>query len=72
MSYKRKIIYKIYDESGNFIEAINDVVSDLTISKKINGGDSDFRFTLDRKMDDFDEDTSVKFNNRILSSISLI
>lgn len=63
--FERKLIYHIYQEDGTFIEVLDDVISELRISKQINGGDSEFRFTLDRKIDDFDEGTSIKFNNRV-------
>ena len=65
MSFERRLIYKVYQEDGTFIETLDDVVSDLTIKRQINGGDSEFVFQLDRKMDDFDENNSVKFNNRV-------
>ena len=65
MSFERRLTYKIYQEDGTFIETLNDVVSDFTIKRQINGGDSEFVFELDRKMDDFDEGTSIQFNNRV-------
>lgn len=65
MAFKRQLIWKIYDESGTLVDVLDDVVSDLSIQRQINGGDSEFSFVLDRKMDDFDEDTSIKFNNRV-------
>lgn len=65
MSFERKLIYKVYQENGTFIETLDDVVSDFTITKQINGGDSEFEFELDRKIDDFDEGTSIEFNNRV-------
>jgi len=65
MNFERKIIYKIYSEDGTFIEVLNDVVSNLSITKMVSGGDSEFSFSLDRKMDDFDEGVSIKFNNRV-------
>ncbi len=65
MSFERRLTYKIYQEDGTFIETLDDVVSDFTIKRQINGGDSEFVFELDRKMDDFDEGTSIQFNNRV-------
>ncbi|KKK95961.1 hypothetical protein LCGC14_2667580 [marine sediment metagenome] len=65
MSFERRLTYKVYQEDGTFIETLDDVVSDLTIKRQINGGDSEFVFELDRKMDDFDESNSVEFNNRV-------
>ena len=65
MSFERRLTYKVYQEDGTFIETLDDVVSDLSIKRQINGGDSEFVFELDRKMDDFDESNSVEFNNRV-------
>lgn len=65
MAFSRKLLYKIYSESGTFLGVINDVTSDFSIKKEINGGDSEFEFTLSRKFDDFDENTTIKFNNRV-------
>ena len=62
---KRKLIYKVYQEDDTYLGILKDVVSDLSIEKTINGGDSEFTITLARKIDDFEEDTVVKFNNRI-------
>ena len=62
---KRKLLYKVYNEDGTYVGVLDDVVSDLSIEKTINGGDSEFIITLARKIDDFEEDTVVKFNNRI-------
>ncbi|KKM01333.1 hypothetical protein LCGC14_1795480 [marine sediment metagenome] len=64
-NFERQLIWKIYDESGTFIETLDDVISDLSIQKQINGGDSEFSFELDRKMDDFDEGGAIEFNNRV-------
>ena len=64
-NFERNLIYKIYQEDDTFVGVLDDVVSDLSIQRQINGGDSEFSFVLDRKMDDFDEDTSIKFNNRV-------
>ncbi len=60
-----QLIYKVYDEDGTFINVLNDVISDFSITKSINGGDSDFSFVLSRKMDDFSEGTEIDFNHRI-------
>lgn len=62
---ERKLIYKVYQEDDTYIGVLDDVISDLSIEKTINGGDSEFTITLARKIDDFEEDTIVKFNNRI-------
>ena len=64
-NFERQLIWKVYTEDGTFIETLDDVISDLSIVKKINGGDGEFIFSLDRKMDDFDEGTSIEFNNRV-------
>ena len=64
-NFERNLIYKCYSEDGTYIETLTDVISDLSIEKTINGGDGDFSFELSRKMDDFDEDVSIKFNNRV-------
>jgi len=64
-NFERNLIYKVYEEDGTFIETLNDVISTLSIERSINSGDGEFRFELARKMDDFDEDVSIKFNNRI-------
>ncbi|MFA5396038.1 MAG: hypothetical protein WC346_08535 [Methanogenium sp.] len=64
-NFDRQLIWKVYEEDGTFIEVLNDVISNLSVEKTINGGDNSFTFQLDRKMDDFDENTSIKFNNRI-------
>jgi len=64
-SFSRQLIYKIYNESGTYLGLLDDVVSDFSIEKTINGGDSEFKFSLSRKFDDFDENTTIKFNNRV-------
>ncbi len=64
-NFERNLIYKVYQEDGTFIGILDDVVSDLSVQKQINGGNNEFSLILDRKMDDFDEDASIKFNNRI-------
>jgi len=64
-SFSRQLIYKIYNESGTYLGLLDDVVSDFSIEKSINGGDSEFKFSLSRKFDDFDENTTIKFNNRV-------
>lgn len=64
-NFNRQLVWKIYTEAGIFVETLDDVISDLSIEKQIFGGDSEFSFRLDRKMDDFDENTSIKFNNRV-------
>lgn len=65
MAFQRKLTYKIYSESGNYISTLSDVIKDFSITKQINGGDSDFSFVLSRKIDDFSEGTEIKFNNRV-------
>ncbi|MFA5174713.1 MAG: hypothetical protein WC438_06025, partial [Candidatus Pacearchaeota archaeon] len=64
--FERDLIWKVYTEAGVFIETLNDdIISDLSIEKEINGGDGEFSFELNRKIDDFDENNSIKFNNRV-------
>ncbi len=63
--FDRQLIWKIYNESGTFLETLTDVISDLSIEKQINGGDGDFTFQLSRKIDNFDEGGSISFNNRV-------
>lgn len=60
-----RLLYKVYQEDGTFVGTLNDVVSDLSISKEINGGDGPFTITLARKIDDFGEGTDIDFNYRI-------
>jgi len=65
MAFERRLTYKVYSETGTYLGVLDDVVSDLRITKQINGGDSEFKISLARKFDDFDEDVTIKFNNRI-------
>ncbi|MFA5395889.1 MAG: hypothetical protein WC346_07780 [Methanogenium sp.] len=65
MNFDRKLTWKIYNEAGTYVETVKDIISDLTIKKTINGGDSEFTFIVKRSIDDFDEGTSIKFNNRV-------
>lgn len=65
MAFERKLTYKVYSEAGTYLGVLDDVISDLRITKQINGGDSEFKISLARKFDDFDEDVTIKFNNRI-------
>ena len=65
MAFNRNLIYKLYNESGTYLGLLDDVVSEFSITKEINGGDSEFKFSLSRKFDDFDENTTIKFNNRV-------
>lgn len=65
MSFQRKLIYKVYTEAGTYINTLTDVVSELSVTKQISGGDSDFSFVLSRKIDDFNEGTEIEFNNRV-------
>jgi len=62
---ERRLLYKVYQEDGTFVGTFADVVSDLSITKEINGGDGAFSFTLARKIDDFGEGTTIDFNYRI-------
>ncbi len=64
-NFAKRLIWKIYSENGTFLEVLDDVVSDLSITKSVNGGDSNFSFSLNRSMDDFDEGGSIAFNNRV-------
>lgn len=65
MSFSRKLTYKVYSEDGTYLGVLDDVISDLTITRQINGGDNEFTIALARKYDDFDENNTIKFNNRI-------
>lgn len=65
MSFKRQLIYKIYEEDDTFVSVLTDVVGNLSIRKEVNGGDNEFVITLARKIDDFGEDTEIAFNRRI-------
>jgi len=65
MAFQRKLLYKVYDDTDVYITTLTDVISDLSITKQINGGDSNFSFVLARKMDDFNEGTEIDFNHRI-------
>jgi len=64
-NFDRKLIYKVYSETDTYLGVLDDVISDLSIRREVNGGDGAFTITLSRKIDDFEEDTIVKFNNRI-------
>jgi len=64
--FTRELIWKVYSEDDTFIKTLNDIViSDLSIEKSINGGDSEFSFEISKKIDDFDENNSIAFNNRV-------
>lgn len=65
MSFTRKLIYKIYTETGTFKGILNDVVSILSFTKTINGGLGECRIRLARKIDDYDEGDQIKYNNRV-------
>ena len=65
MAFERQLTWKIYSETGAYLGLLDDVASSFTIDKQINGGDSQFKFSLSRKFDDFDENTTIKFNNRV-------
>ena len=60
-----RLLYKVYQEDGTFVETLNDVISDISITKEINGGDGPFTITLARKIDDFGEGTDIDFNYRV-------
>lgn len=63
--FTRQLIYKVYSENDTYLGVLDDVISDFSIVREINGGDSEFTFELARKFDDFDENVTIKFNNRI-------
>ena len=60
-----RLLYKLYKEDGTYVSTLSDVISDLSITKEINGGDGAFTFTLARKIDDFGEGTDIDFNYRV-------
>ena len=67
MAFERILIYKVYSESGTFLGVLDDVTSDLEITKEINGGDSEFKIRLARTFDDFDETWTLKTHSRFLA-----
>ena len=61
----RKLIYKVYSETGTFKGILNDVVNKLSFIKTINGGLGQCIIRLDRKIDSYDQDDQITFNNRV-------
>jgi len=61
----RKLIYKVYNEAGTFKGILNDVINDLSFLKTINGGLGQCIIRLNRKIDNYDQDNQIDFNNRV-------
>ena len=56
-------IYKVYDQSGNFIKTWDDVVSEPRFSQDINNAGGEMVIKLARNPDDYGELEDVTFNN---------
>lgn len=62
---RKRFLYKVYSSTGTFLKTLNDVVDDPRFTMYINSGIGDLTFKLPRKIDNFDEASSIAQNNRV-------
>lgn len=62
---KKRVLYKVYDNAGNYITTWNDVVSEFQITKEVNAGLGEVTVKLARTFKNFGEGQDVKLGNRL-------
>lgn len=62
---EKRFFYRVYDNSGAFITAWDDVVSEPTFNQYINTGPSEMKISLARPFNDFGESYDVNFDNKV-------
>lgn len=62
---EKKVIYKVYDNSGTYLETWNDVVSEPSFSWNINGGMGEMRIKLARTISSYGEEADVALFNEV-------
>lgn len=63
--FTKEILYKVYDDAGDFVTTWTDVVSEFSCNYEINAGLSPLVIRLARNETDFGEDSDVKQGNRL-------
>lgn len=65
MASQKRFQYKVYTSAGVFITTWNDVISEPTFYSEMNGGYSELKINLARKVDNFGEGVDVKIGNQV-------
>jgi len=62
----KKFVYKIYDESGNFLEKYNDIVEVPAFSSFMNSGIGELPLKIPKSVFNFGEGTTIAHNNELI------
>ena len=60
---KKTYTYKVYDQLGNYIKDLNDVVLEPTYTQEINSAGSELKLQLGRSLDEIGEEVDISFGN---------